>query len=261
MNVITKLKRGEGSTARRLKRWVRDALSWHLPVNGLTRPLFKCLYVVHVLVRESWIWSWRFFWNEPLFRSQCESIGSRFQIEQLPYLQGQGRIILGDDVRFSGKPQFAFNNQHDELPELRINDGTFLGHHCTISVARSVEIGRHCLLASGVSIADYDGHPLDPVARRQGATSPKTAIHSVVIGDDVWIGAGATILKGVHIGDRAIVAARAVVTKDVPTDCIVAGNPARVVRRLTMPDELAVPIHAEQPIAGRSGSVSDLGKL
>ena len=54
-----------------------------------------------------------------------------------------------------------------------------------------------------------------------------------MIGDDVWIGnCGALILKGVTIGDRAIVAARSVVTKDVPPDCVVAGNPARVVKQL-----------------------------
>jgi maltose O-acetyltransferase len=53
-----------------------------------------------------------------------------------------------------------------------------------------------------------------------------------VIGDDVWVGNGAMILKGVTIGDRAVVAARAVVTKDVPPDTVVAGNPARVVKTL-----------------------------
>ena len=55
------------------------------------------------------------------------------------------------------------------------------------------------------------------------------------IGDDVWIGGGSLILKGVSIGDRAIIAARSVVTKDVPADTVVAGNPARIVKQLFSP--------------------------
>jgi maltose O-acetyltransferase len=55
----------------------------------------------------------------------------------------------------------------------------------------------------------------------------------VIIGDDVWIGHGAVILKGVTIGDRAVIGAGAVVTRGVPADTVVAGNPARVVKRLT----------------------------
>ena len=62
---------------------------------------------------------------------------------------GTGADCLGDDVRLSGKPQFAFNNRCNDAPELIIDDGTFIGHHCNISVARSVRIGRHCLLAGG----------------------------------------------------------------------------------------------------------------
>lgn len=89
------------------------------------------------------------------------------------------------------------------------------------------------LVASGVQVFDMDGHPLDAEARRAGEPTPAEAIAPVVIGDDVWIGNGSLILKGVTIGDRAIVAARSVVTKDVPADAVVAGNPARVVKVLT----------------------------
>src|SRR5205814_9956626 len=97
-------------------------------------------------------------------------------------------------------------------------------------IARSSRIGRHCLIAAGVSIADYAGHPLDADARRRGLTSPLEAVRPVEIGDDVWIGSGAAILKGVSIGDRAVIGAHAVVTRDVPSDSVVAGNPARTVR-------------------------------
>lgn len=243
MNVIHRLKRGEGPFWSRLKRLVRAVLGWHVPVNHLTRPLFRGLYAVHVALRESFIWIRRFWWNEPLFRSQCAAVGDSLWMEELPYLQGRGRIILGDRVRLSGKPHIAFCNRHD-LPELIVGSDSFLGHLCDLRIARSVRIGRHCLIAGGVTIADYDGHPLDAEARRQGATSSAADVRPVEIGDDVWIGHGAVILKGVSIGDRAVIGAGAVVTRDVPSDCVVAGNPARPVRDLT-----AAAAREAQPLA------------
>jgi acetyltransferase-like isoleucine patch superfamily enzyme len=103
---------------------------------------------------------------------------------------------------------------------------------CDFRVGRAVRIGRRVLIAGGVTIADYDGHPLDAADRRAGLTSAPDQIRPVTIGDDVWIGQGAVILKGVTIGERAVVGAHAVVTRDVPADSVVAGNPAQVVREL-----------------------------
>jgi acetyltransferase-like isoleucine patch superfamily enzyme len=239
VNWVQKLRRGEGPVWGRLKRLAQAVLSFHLPVNALTRPLFRLLYGVHVGAREGWIWARRFFWNEPLFRSQCEAIGGGFRMEELPYLQGKGRIVLGERVRLSGKSSFGFGRPIGVMPELVIGDGTFVGHGCGFSVGRSVRIGKHCLLAGGVHVFDMDGHPLDAAERRAGKPTPADAIAPVVIGDDVWVGAGAYILKGVTVGDRAIVAAKAVVTKDVPSDCVVAGNPARVVKELAPQEALA----------------------
>ena len=85
-----------------------------------------------------------------------------------------------------------------------------------------------------------------PVARRAGDPTPADGIAPVVIGDEVWVGFHAIILKGVTVGDRAIVAAGAVVTKDVPADAVVAGNPARVVKVLS-------PAGADGGFAARNG--------
>lgn len=244
MSWTTKLRRGEGPFWGRLKRAARAVLSFHIPVNGVTRPLFRLLYAVHVGIREGWIWARRFFWNEPLFRSQCESVGPGLQMEELPYIQGRGRIALGRGVRLSGKSSVSFGRPAPGLPELVVGDGTFIGHGCGFNVGRSVRIGNHCLFASGVLVYDADGHPLDADRRRAGEPSPPEQIAPVVIGDDVWVGFGAIILKGVTIGDRAVVAAASVVTKDVPPDCVVAGNPARVVRHLAAASETPSPVPA-----------------
>lgn len=93
----------------------------------------------------------------------------------------------------------------------------------TIISKDSVTIGRKCAIAWGVTITDHDFHKLYANGVQKVETAP------VVIGDNVWIGMNAIILKGVTIGDGAVVGAGAVVTRDVPSGCVVAGNPAQVI--------------------------------
>jgi acetyltransferase-like isoleucine patch superfamily enzyme len=94
-----------------------------------------------------------------------------------------------------------------------------------------VRIGARVLLASNVVISGDPGHPLDPVARRT-QPAPLEGLREIVIGDDVWIAEGATVLGGVTIGEGAVVAAHAVVTRDVPPRSVAAGNPARVIKKI-----------------------------
>ncbi len=103
---------------------------------------------------------------------------------------------------------------------ISIGDGSFVNHRSDIVAHERVTIGRKCLLAWDVQVLDSDSHRVD------GA--PHTA--PVRIGDRVWVGCRATVLKGVTVGDGAVVAAGSVVTNDVPPRALVAGNPARVVR-------------------------------
>jgi acetyltransferase-like isoleucine patch superfamily enzyme len=237
MNLIVQLRRGDGPFWGGLKRLARSILTIHVPVGLRTRPIFGFLYSLHVTAGAGALGVLRFFWFEPLFRSQCASVGQGLRMERLPFIDGRGKIVLGDHVRLSGKSDFMFGNRWNDAPELSIGDHSFVGHDCRFAVADSVRIGRHCLLAGGVSISDFDGHPIDPMLRRTEPARPE-AIRPVVIGDDVWIGARAIVLKGVMIGDRTIVGAGAVVTKSVPSDVLVAGNPARVVKSLV--DQMGV---------------------
>lgn len=105
----------------------------------------------------------------------------------------------------------------------------FMGNASTsgnnmIIAKNRVTIGRDCQIAFGVTISDHDFHKTYSQGVQNSETLP------VTIGDGVWIGMNATILKGVTIGDKAIVAAGAVVTRDVPARSMVAGVPARVVK-------------------------------
>lgn len=89
------------------------------------------------------------------------------------------------------------------------------------------------LKSGGTILMDSDAHSLSYVDRRESVQDMKNRIDKeIVVNDDVLIGANSIILKGVHIGARSVVGAGSVVTKDVPSDCIVAGNPAKVIKGL-----------------------------
>ena len=217
------------------KPWVGRCRQAHVPVVGPLRILFRGGYALHVAAREALALVCKIVWYEPLWRSQCAAIGHNFQMERIPYLWGRGRIVIGTNVRLSGKSSIIFTDLGPDVPELRIGDGTFIGHNCRLSIADAVTIGRHCLIAGGVTIADNDGHPLDAARRRANEPMPAEAVRRVSIGDDVWIGAGAQVLKGVTIGDSSVVGAGAIVTRNVPSDVVVVGNPARIVTHLADP--------------------------
>jgi acetyltransferase-like isoleucine patch superfamily enzyme len=230
--LIVKLRRGEGPFWGSLKWAIKKVRTFHIPVFWLTWPLFAFLYHFQAGCRRAIGGCVRFFWSEPLFRSQCAHVGTGLRMEDLPYIDGTGRIVIGDHVTLDGRLSFVFGNRHDNRPEVVIGDHTYIGYGCSFTASSSIRVGKHCLLAGGVQVSDYDGHPIDAALRRSGAPMPADSVRPVVIGDDVWIGSGVYILKGVHVGDRSIIGAGAVVTRDVPPDTVVAGNPARVVKQL-----------------------------
>jgi acetyltransferase-like isoleucine patch superfamily enzyme len=115
---------------------------------------------------------------------------------------------------------------HDDA-RLTLGGYVFIGAGCEIDVALTVTIGDHTLLAPGVFITDHTHNAeAGELIDRQGSRS--AAVH---VGSDVWIGARATILHGVSIGDGAIIGAGSVVTRDVASNSIVAGVPARFLRQ------------------------------
>jgi len=117
-----------------------------------------------------------------------------------------------------------YSNAHISINEnavLELGSG-FVNHGARIHCFQSIKIGDQVYIGDDVAIRDSDGHEI------VGSDKPMTM--PIVIGDHVWIGAKVTIVKGVSIGEGAVVAAGAVVTKDVPPHCIVAGVPARVIK-------------------------------
>lgn len=118
-------------------------------------------------------------------------------------------------------------------PNARIDIGDDCGLSGTvICAAKSVIIGKRCLMGADVTIFDTDFHPHEPENRRYAKPDWEAISAPVIIGDDVFIGTGAVIQKGVKIGNGSIVAARSVVLHDVPAMSVVAGVPAKVIRNL-----------------------------
>lgn len=102
----------------------------------------------------------------------------------------------------------------------------------TICAATRVEIGNECLFGANVTIADTDFHALNPVGRRYNSNPLEIGAMPITIEDNVFIGTGTMVLKGVRIGKNSVVGAGSVVTKDVPPNSIAAGSPAKILRRL-----------------------------
>lgn len=131
-----------------------------------------------------------------------------------------GRLSIGPSVAISRGVEITVQGA-----DVRIGEASFIGPWTSIVAKSGVMIGRNALIAERVSIRDQDhevhGAEGVPIAQAGFRMQP------IVIGNDVWIGAGAAVLKGVTIGNGAVVAANAVVTCDVAENEIVGGVPAR----------------------------------
>ena len=123
---------------------------------------------------------------------------------------------------------------------IHIGQRTYIGKSTLIS-ANQINIGNDVLISWDVTIVDHSSHSIDFQQRRNdvlawgGGMKDWSAvdIEHVAVGDKAWIGFGAVILKGVTIGEGAVVGAKSVVTRDVAPWTVVAGNPARTIRELT----------------------------
>lgn len=173
---------------------------------------------------------WRLYNLRIWHRFACFGLGSRFD----PYpmkLAGERYISIGRDSVIGRHVQLTAWDQYGDqhfTPEIIIGDGCSIGTGCHITAVNRIVIGDNVLTGKYVLITDNthgEANPnmldIAPIKRPMVSKGP------VIIGDNVWIGEKASILPGVTIGKGAIIAAGAVVTKDVPAGCIARGVPAK----------------------------------
>lgn len=148
------------------------------------------------------------------------------------------KIVIGDNVTLNSVNHGYHINLHSPVklfanigPDavVKIGDNTRIHGSC-IHAREKIEIGKNCLIAANCQIFDSNAHEL-LMDRPHERISNKGTTKPIKIGDNVWIGANCIILPGVTIGDGSVIGAGSVVTKDVPENNIVAGNPARIIEK------------------------------
>lgn len=144
--------------------------------------------------------------------------------DDLPGLAAAFAELIGKPVgeRFMVIPPFST----DCGVNITVGRNVFINQGCQFMDMGGLTIGDDVMIGPKVTIVTA-GHPTAPAERRNGIT-----MKPVAIGNNVWIGAAATILPGVTVGDGAVIAAGAVVSRDVPANTMAAGVPARVIKRL-----------------------------
>ncbi|HMC06754.1 MAG TPA: acyltransferase [Solirubrobacterales bacterium] len=176
---------------------------------------------------------WRYLWRRVLTPA-----GWRWKTDG-PVFFGKNlqlQIAKGAEIRFG---RFSWIGDGTKIRchegEVIIGDKTVLGQECTVSAYQRVRIGEQCVIADRAMFIDFD-HGMVEVERPvrvQGIYK-----RDVEVGSNVWIGYGACVLRGVRVGDNAVIGTNSVVTRDVPANAVVGGIPARIIRMRETPASL-----------------------
>ena len=179
----------------------------------------------------------RLFWRY-LWRRLLTPAGWRWRSDG-PFFLGRGlelKIEPRGEIRFG---RFTWIGDGTKIRShegfVEIGEKTVMGQECTISAYQRVRIGNECVIADRAMFIDFD-HGIVEVERPirlQGIYK-----RDVEVGNNVWIGYGACVLRGVSVGDNSVIGANSVVTKDVPANAVVGGIPARIIRMREAPREL-----------------------
>ena len=161
---------------------------------------------------------------------KCRVILQKLNLIDRSDFQGIAKIIK----QLLGKSDNAWINPPfycDYGSHIEVGKNFFANYNCTIIDVARVRIGDNCQMAPNVAIYTA-GHPVYPTTRNSAFEYGK----EVTIGDNVWLGGNTVVCPGVNIGNNVVIGAGSVVTKDIPDWSIAAGNPCRVIRKITEED-------------------------
>jgi maltose O-acetyltransferase len=178
--------------------------------------------------------SWRLY-RFKMLEGMCHSgisIGNATVFHVPVRSGGRGTVIIGDKNSFGfwgaprlGSGEILLQPRHCNARIVIGNENAFSNNVSLIAMTE-ISIGNRCLIGDQVSILDSDFHEISPSSRHSGPGQSA----AVKVGNNVWLGARAMILKGVSIGDNTVVGAMSLVTTSLPANCLAAGNPARMIR-------------------------------
>ena len=219
----------------RIGKWMRN------PPMPCIKPLHSLLYWEWLLRKSLWHNLWRIVYYEPMFKSQCVSVGPGFRMEYAgngsTRISGDLQIYIGSNVTIFDNTFFVGLKVFDK-PALHIGDNTYIGPEVHFLVGSKVSIGNHCMIGSNL-ITDNPGHSINVMNRLGGRGYPdKEKIKPINIGDFVWLPLGTVVTSGVTIGDGVVAILGAHINTNIPPFCMVAGRPAKIIRKLPIPEEL-----------------------
>jgi acetyltransferase-like isoleucine patch superfamily enzyme len=171
----------------------------------------------------------------------CQNIASQFKKTGKGFLIGKDNQVLNPQYmeigdNFSAGDRFRIEawdkyDEHNFTPNIKIGNNVIFNTDIHIGCINSIEIGDNCLFASRIYITDHHhGEPTVQMLKLSPRDRPLISKGSVIIKNNVWVGEGVAIMPNITIGENSIIATNAVVTKDVPPNCVVAGVPAKVIK-------------------------------
>lgn len=170
--------------------------------------------------------------DESVFEEQkvCRKLLQKLNFIDRSDFEGISEIVK----ELLGKSEGAFINPPffcDYGKHIEVGKNFFANYNCTLLDVAKIKIGDNCQFAPNVAIYTA-GHPVHPATRNTLYEYGK----EVTVGDNVWLGGNVVVCPGVHIGNNVVVGAGSVVTKDIPDWSIAAGNPCKVIRKITKDD-------------------------
>lgn len=152
---------------------------------------------------------------------------------KLLYGSNKEDVKIGHCFKFTGE---LISSYHGKI---EIGNHCLVGLNSVVGAVDLVKLGNYVLISNNVVVIDNNNHPVNPIDRKIMTISDNPSYRTwkyavskpIIIGDNVWIGRNSIICKGVTIGANSIVAAGSVVTHNVPANCIVGGNPAKIIKQ------------------------------
>ncbi len=231
-SLLTRMRQRRSPVFLLMRRAVQRVRSFRLPLPNFFRPVLRIGFYTQQATLTCIRWLLAVLIYEPLFRGRCSTAGKRLRVHRMPFVVGPTAIHIGDDVNLFGKVDIA-SGYVCENPQLVIHDRVELGHNILFVVNKLIEIDSDVNVAGGVRFMDSDAHPRELAARIADLPPGEEEVKPVRVCRGAWIGQNACILKGVTVGEGAIVGINSVVVTDVPPHTVVMGNPARVVVKNT----------------------------